>query len=169
MIQSVSFCATMATKVMVFKKEYVNTMEPGVDESLFVKVSSRIFTFRWKIVWWFRREDHTSIFPKPPPSSTSSNYENGHWRFPLSKSDCKVSIARIWVLMLSVCLFVCYFFFSFFIWKKSGNNSQNLFQNSATNFEKRLLPTDFNYNHHLTLELVRSFIRQSYWFLLFSC
>ena len=31
---------------MVLKKEDVNTMEPGVDESLFVKVSSRIFTFR---------------------------------------------------------------------------------------------------------------------------
>ena len=59
--------------------------------------------------------------------------------------------------MLSVCLFVCYLFFSFFICKKSGNNSQNLFQNCATNFEKRVLPTDFNCNHHLTLELVRSF------------
>ena len=46
MIQSVSSCATMATKVMVLKKEDVNTMEPGVDESLFVKVSSSIFTFR---------------------------------------------------------------------------------------------------------------------------
>ena len=30
----------------VLKREDVNTMEPGVDESLFVKVSSSIFTFR---------------------------------------------------------------------------------------------------------------------------
>ena len=47
-------------------------------------------------------------------------------------------IVRSNVVCLPVCLLLV---FSFFVLNKSGNNSQNLFQNSATSFEKRVLPT----------------------------
>ena len=47
-------------------------------------------------------------------------------------------IVRSNVVCLPVCLLLV---FSFFVLNKSGNNSQNLLQNSATSFEKRVLPT----------------------------